>query len=137
MFEAAPEEIEAVKALQKQGHKTITTDMVDDWLAAKREAERVPQHIDGQTSWTSYRPPISDESGSLDGRIRRRRKRGRPARNDWWIYAAAQFVAAGSTLTQALRRLGMIMSRAERKNVYRLKLFREAVQRERKRLEME
>lgn len=136
MCKLSSEEYDAIDALEEQGHQTITLEMVEAWIAAKRQAEKVPQQAEGEPSWTSFRPPVSDEATNPDG-AHPRRKRGRPARNDWWIYAAAQFVAAGSTLTQALRRLGMIMSRAERKNVYRLKLFREAVQRERKRLEIE
>ncbi len=128
MYEATPEEIEAVEALRKQGHETITTDMVEDWIAAKCQAEAVPH---AEAPWTSYRPP---SLATEDGQPRRRRKRGRPAKNDYWILLAAQYVAEGLTLRKALMRLGMNLRLAERKNIYRLKRFREAL---RKGLEME
>lgn len=137
MYEVTEEENEAFDALKAQGHKTITTDMVDEWLAAKREAEKVPRQVEDESSWTGYRPPISDEPPTREGRIRRRRKRGRPAKNDYWIHLAAKYMAEGFTLRKALIRQGMNLTLPERKNIYRLKRFREALQRERKRLEME
>lgn len=137
MCEVTEEEYEAIDALKEQGHKTITVEMVEEWIAAKRQAEEVPQQVETETPWTSYRPPISHESASNDQQFRRRRKRGRPAKNDYWILLAAEYMAEGLTLRKALLRQGMNLTLAERKNIYRLKRFREALQHERKRLELE
>lgn len=137
MYEVTEEENEAFDALKEQGYGTITVEMVEEWLAAKRKAENEAQKTEPERSWTNYRPPVSDDPAKQDGQAPRRRKRGRPAKNALWIALAAQYVAEGLTLRKALLRIGMNLTIAERKNVYRLKWFREILQCERKRLESE
>jgi hypothetical protein len=58
----------------------------------------------------------------------RKSRRGRPPKEPPWLAWAAELYAQGYTLRKALRKLGVVLSWPERRNIYRLKRFRELVE---------
>jgi len=57
------------------------------------------------------------------------RKRGRPPKNPLWLADLADSYAQGIPMLRALRKMGMgDLTKAERKNIYRWKRFRQLVE---------
>ena len=104
---------EAVKALTIEGHEHITEELVQEWLRKRRNANQPPEAV-GEP--LPAQPPPKPK-----------RSRGRPPKTTPWLAWAAELYAEGYSLRRALKKLGLSLTVAERKGIYRLKRFRQLV----------
>src|SRR5712692_9417235 len=120
--EAVREELEAAAQLRAEGIFWADAIQIRDRVERNREARR--RQAEGEAGQAAARtdqvePPAVMIHEAPSPTAKPKRRRGRPPKDQLWMYEAAELFAQGLTLRRAARRVGVSLSESELRNVYR------------------